>query len=116
MNMVGVMKEHYFKTELSRLNYRFDQLNTNESLSYVDAYKEYKIGNLNLSKLGDGIEQVLKDSMTLIQCYKDGDPYEYSLYYLEHETLDLQSMGHTFLHAKNLLNRRLKKATLDALI
>lgn len=113
---VGVMKEHYFKTELSRLNYRFDQLNTNEHLSYVDAYKHYKIGNLNLSKLGDGIEQVLKDSMTLIQCYKDGDPYEYSLYYLEHETLDLQSMGHTFLHAKNLLNRRLKKATLDALI
>ena len=113
---VGVMKEHYFKTELSRLKYRFNQLNTKEHLSYVDSYREYRIGNLNLSQLDDGISKVLDESETLIEHYKENCPYEYSLYYLEHETLDLQSMGHTFLHAKNLLNRRLKKATLDALV
>jgi len=113
---VGLMKEHYFKAELSRLCQRFDELNTNENLTYVDAYREYKIGNLNLSKLDSEIQAVLMDSRTLIDAFKRGEPCEYSLYYLEHRSLDLNSVGHTLHHAKNLLNRRLKKATLDALI
>ena len=67
-------------------------------------------------KMNDEIYCILFDSQKLVNAFKQGDPYEYSIYYLEHETLNLQSVGHTMLHAKNLLNRRLKKATLDALI
>ena len=118
---VGVMKEHYFKTEISRLNYRFDQSNTNDKLSYVDAYKEFnkEFNSENVSstiKMNDEVWEILLESKKLVGAFKQGNPYEYSIYYLEHETLNLQSVGHTMLHAKNLLNRRLKKATLDVLI
>lgn len=111
----GVMKEHYHKAEIAGLQYQYNQLNKNENLSYVDAFREYKIGNLNLSMLASGVEDILYRSAELIEAYKSGQPCHYSMFYLEHENLDLSSVGHTFLHARNLLNRRLKKATLDAL-
>ena len=114
---VGVMKKHYYESEVTRLMHRYDDLNTNDNLSYVDAYKEFNSGNVNSTiKMNDEIYCILFDSQKLVNAFKQGDPYEYSIYYLEHETLNLQSVGHTMLHAKNLLNRRLKKATLDALI
>jgi hypothetical protein len=114
---VGVMKKHYFKTEISRLKHRYDQLiSAPFDLPYVDAYREFVIGNLNREMIDSEVWKILDDSHTFTENFKEDNPCEYSLYYLEHETLDLQSMGHTFLHAKNLLNRRLKKATLDALI
>ena len=114
---VGVMKKHYYESEVTRLMHRYDDLNTNDNLSYVDAYKEFNSGNVNSTiKMNDEIYCILFDSQKLVNAFKQGDPYEYSIYYLEHETLNLQSVGHTMLHAKNLLNRSLKKVTLDALI
>jgi hypothetical protein len=119
MKKVGRQRAVMFK-ETKHRTFIFDSEsfdNSEMNNRGVSCFKLHGFGVMkeHYHKAEIGVEDILYRSAELIEAYKSGQPCHYSMFYLEHENLDLSSVGHTFLHARNLLNRRLKKATLDAL-